>query len=97
MKNKIILLYWLRCCWRLKSYQKKWQQKHFSRFSLYLYYLKKVREEKGGGGGGYPSVALYSSLRTRKKYQATRKISARIIFQTIEKCACMDMMKPVTW
>ena len=48
-----------------------------------------------GGGGGYPSVALYSSLRTRKKYQATRKISARIIFQTIEKCACMHMMKPV--
>ena len=49
-----------------------------------------------GGGGGYPSVALYSSFRARKKYQATRKISARIIFQTIGKCACMHMMKPVT-
>ena len=65
-------------------------------FFLVSILFKKVREEKGGGGGGYPSVALYSSFRARKKYQATRKISARILFQTIEKCACMHMMKPVT-
>ena len=49
MENKIILLYWLRCCWRLKSYPKKWQQKHFSRFSLYLYYLKKWGRRRVGG------------------------------------------------
>ena len=71
--------------------------KTFFKIFLVSILIKKVREEKGrGGGGGYSSVALYSSFRARKNYQATRKLSARIIFQTIEKCACMHMMKPVT-
>ena len=59
MENKIILLYRLRCRWKLKSYKKKvWQQKQIFLVSILF---KKVREEKGGvGGWGYPSVATYS-------------------------------------
>ena len=60
MENKIILLYRLRCRWKLKSYKKKkvWQQKQIF---LVTILFKKVREEKGGvGGWGYPSVAAYS-------------------------------------
>ena len=56
MENKFILLYRLRCRWKLKSYKKKvWQQKETFLASILF---KKVREEKGGGG--YPSVTAYS-------------------------------------
>ena len=58
MENKIILLYRLRCRWKLKSYKKKSVAAETD-FPCILF--KKVREEKGGvGGWGYPSVATYS-------------------------------------
>ena len=57
MENKIILLYWLRCRWRLKSYIKSVAVE----IDFPCIYSTKSEGEKGGvGGGGYPSVAVYS-------------------------------------
>ena len=58
MENKIILLYWLRCRWRLKSYIKSVAVE--TDFPCIYSILKKWGREGWGGGGGYPSVAVYS-------------------------------------
>ena len=51
---------------KVEKLSKKVTAKTFFKIFLVSILFKKVREEKGGGGG-YPSVALYSSLRTSKK------------------------------
>ena len=59
IENKIILLYRLRCRWKLKSYKKKSVATETDFPCIYT-----ISKSEGGEGrgvvGGYPSVAAYS-------------------------------------